>query len=167
MCNSCEVYEKVCLSCGSVKEHGWEEMQGFLCKRKDLKHMAAYGGDCFVWLMLKDGVPVKVGCGEIKKLINETVPNARYIRFDHAMIWKCSDTEQRNEMATMLCGMFEQSVVNRQGWVNMRYCRSTELILPPGCPDPVVAFGDATFYIGDIPYWDFKELEAMGVRKKR
>lgn len=167
MCNCCEAFDKVCLACGSVKESGWEQMQGYLCRRRDLKHMLGYDGDLFVWLMLKDGVAVKVGCGEMKKLLNETVPNAKYVRFDHAMIWMCEDKWQRNELATMLCGMFEQSVVNRQGWPNYTYCRSGELILPPGCGSPIEAFGDAEFYIGDTPYWDIRKLELMGIQRKR
>ena len=166
-CECCEAFEKVCQVCGSIKVEGWEEMQGYSCKRKDLKYMASYPGEMFVWLMLKDGVAVKVGCGTMKKLLNETVPNARYVRFDRAVIWMCVDKWQRNELATMLCGLFEQSVVNRQGWTNYVYCRAGELIMPPGCCSPVDAFGDADFYIGDTPYWDFRKLEMIGVKRKK
>lgn len=169
MCKMCEQYEHVCLNCGAVKHPDWNgKVFPWVCERRKLKELVETSdSESFVWIMLFRGVAVKVGCGTLKKLYNETLPNPRYCRFDTTIIYYMKDKWDRNEFATLLCGLIGDGLLNRQGWVNYTYCRVGDLVMPPDKCNPYDAFGDADFYIGDMPYWDIRKLALIGIKRRR
>ena len=169
MCKLCERFENVCLECGTVKHKDWEGKGfPFVCERRRLKDLAEMSPEeNFVWVMVFRGTAVKVGCGSLKKLFNETLPNPRYCRFDTAILYYMKDKWDRNEFATLLCGLLGDSVCNRQGWANYTYCKVNDLIMPPNKNDPYEAFGDADFYIGSMPYWDIRKLSLIGIKRRK
>lgn len=168
MCNFCENYEKMCLVCGTVSKDDYKNIQPYVCERRNIKDLVGTNtSDLFVWVLTFRGTPVKVGCGYLRKLYNETLPNPRYCRFDTVIIYYVSDKWVRNELATYLCGIHEDTVCNRQGWLNYRYCKITDLIMPAGVSNPFDAFGEQDFNIGDTPYWDLYKLQRIGIRRRK
>lgn len=167
MCNFCSKTEGICPVCGSVQHPDWSVVP-YKCLRRDIKRIAdTCDSDTFVWALLKDSTVVKIGCGTLKKLFNETKPNPKYIRFDSVVIYWLKDLWERNELATLLCGLHADTVVNRQAWRNYTYCKASELIMPPGQSDPVSVFGDPDFKVGDVSYWDIRKLQRIGVDRRR
>ena len=167
MCNFCKNYENVCLMCGSVLGEDYKGIFPFVSLRRDLKNIVGTcEEDTFVWLLVFRENVVKVGCGTLRKLYNETLPNPKYCRFDKCIIYYVNNKWDRNELATLLCGLYSDTVVNRQGWSNYTYCKSSDLIMPANESNPMIAFGDAEFYIGDTPYWDIRKLRNMGIQRR-
>lgn len=170
MCEFCKNYEDVCLNCGKVKHTEHMNKIPYLCERRALKELAKTSEDeTFVWIMKYRNKAVKVGVGTLKKLFNETLPNPRYVKFDSVIIYWCNDISERNAFGTLICGLFSDSICNRQGWKNATYCKRTELLLPHGDSSYLLEekYADPIFYIGDNAYWDVRALFELGIKRKK
>lgn len=165
MCEICAEQNYVCPKCGKILDPDWEQLVPYICARKDIKNISwTCSSENFVWLLRFEGRIVKVGYGGLVKLLNETRPNATYIRFDTAIIYLCNSEEERNVFACRTMGELE-GIVNRRGVVNTRYKTLTEMKWRTNIPMDVktAVLGDPDFKIGNTGYWDISKLSEYGV----
>lgn len=165
MCENCYQYEFVCEKCGTVN---WTEYAGLVpyrAIRREIKNLVATSdSQDFVWVLVFEGKPVKVGYGSLIKLNNETRPNANYIRFDTAWIYYCGNTDFRNQFACRLMGAIK-GLVNRKGVVNSVYKTRNEMRwnVNPAISVKNDILDDPDFMIADTGYWDVRKLVYYGV----
>lgn len=166
MCEKCNEAEKVfCSVCGSVLAGGWEDKQGYLAQRREIKNLM-FGclAETFVWVLMFEGRPVKVGYGSLVKLNNETRPNATYIRFDSVWIYWCNTGEECRAFACWLMGNIK-GIVNRKGVSNSKYKSKTEMRWVNNVPltNRNLILGEPDFEIAGIGYWSMDKISQFGV----
>ena len=161
MCERCNEQEFVCLNCGAVQG----TMIPYQCIRRELKNLLwTSQSENFVWILRFEGRPVKVGCGSLTKLNNETRPNANYIRFDTVWIYWCDNIDDSKALACRLMGEI-QGLVNRRGVINNRYKTRNEMRWKSNPPASVrnMLLDSPDFEIAGIGYWDVDKLSQYGV----
>lgn len=165
MCDECAKYEYVCQKCGTITDAEFAHLVPYVCTRKELKNLVHTStADTFVWFLRFQGKIVKVGYGTLIKLLNETRPNANYLRFDTAIIYWCKDAVERNVFACRSMGEIE-GLFNRKGVDNIKYKPLAKMKwkTPVSVSVRSSMLGDPLFYIGETGYWDVSELTAYGV----
>lgn len=163
MCEHCIKYEFVCEKCGSVLHPEYSGLVPFRVLRREIKNLLwTSQSEDFVWILLFEGRPVKVGHGSLMKLNNETRPNANYIRFDSVFIYYCG--ELRNEFACRLMGEIP-GLVNRRGVSNSVYKTQKEMRwrVQPSASVKSMVLDTPDFEIAGIGYWDIRKLAQYGV----
>lgn len=166
MCVNCQLYNYVCQECGEILDNRYSHLKCYPIQRKDIKNIIwSSQSDNFVWFLRFQGKIVKVGFGNLLKLLNETRPNANYIRFDAVFIYYCENEAERNEFACCSMGEIE-SVMNRRGVRNERYKTKKEMRWNGGVSAETrdMLLGDPDFVIGESQYYDISRLIEYGVR---
>ena len=153
MCDRCYKHDYLCSDCGKVIDEEFKDLIPFTCLRKDIKNIVMTStSNNFVWLLMFNETPVKIGYGSLVKLLNETRPNATYVRFTHVHIYYCNSEEQRNEFATKSMGYID-GLLNRKGVKNNKYKAFNEIVMNCSREQKVKALGEPDFRIGDMGYW--------------
>lgn len=164
-CERCAEYEFVCPSCGSViaEEYAWAVPYSVL--RREIKNLIwTSAEETFVWILMFEGRPVKVGHGGLTRLLNETRPNANYIRFDTALVYWCPTVDLRDEFCCRLIGSVD-GLTNRRGVNNKRYKTKKDIHwkVNPSNSVKESILQDPDFEICGVGYWDVLKLEQFGV----
>ena len=165
MCEKCSEHEFICAECGSVVNPEYSHLVPYSIVRKEIKNLVwTSDSENFVWILMFEGRMVKVGQGSLIKLLNETRPNASYIRFDSVRIYWCASTEECKSFACRLMGEIK-GLVNRRGVVNTVYKTRAELRwsnkVNPDMREMIL--GDPEFRIAGVDYWDVRKLVQFGV----
>ena len=166
MCVNCQQYNYICPDCGEVLDSDYIHLKAYYCLRRNIKNLLwSSQSDNFVWLLRFEGKIVKVGFGNLIKLLNETRPNANYTRFDSVFLYYCNNEEERNEFACRCMGEID-GVINRRGVHNNRYKTKKELRWsnPVNPETRDIILGDPDFAVGDSQYYDIDRLQEYGVR---
>ena len=165
MCVNCQLYNYVCQECGTILDDRYAHLQPYEIDRKSIKNIIwSSQADTFVWFLRFKGQIVKVGFGNLLKLLNETRPNANYIRFDSVFIYYCTDARERDQFACCSMGEIE-GVINRRGVKNDRYKTKKEMRWSSviSAETRAMLLGDPEFKIGDNEYYDLDRLVEYGV----
>ena len=148
----------------------WWKENSFEVIRKDLKLVKDYTDSYATWILCLGDDMVKVGCGSLRSLWNETKPNGNYTRFDRALVCYCaSQDDYCRALATYTVGMLESEGVvlkNRQGWKNSKYVPRRDIVFPVnmGYKDRDMVLGDPMFCVNGTEYWAAEDLKLFGLR---
>lgn len=164
MCMNCQEYNFVCRSCGTILDPEWERLQPYWIDRKGIKRIVDTSDSRnFVWFLRYAGKIVRVGFGDLHKLLNETKPSPRYIQFDSVFIYMCDSIEERNIFATYAMGNID-GVDNRRALRNNRYVSNGALRFKDVVSLDIrnYVLEDPDFLIGETKYWDVNKLRESG-----
>lgn len=164
MCVECQNHNFVCDHCGTILDPEWGRLIGYWTDRKGIKRIVETSkSDCFVWFLKYNDKIVRVGFGSLQKLLSETKPSPRYIKFDSVFIYMCRDIEERNIFATYAMGNIE-GIDNRRGVPNERYIGKMSLRFRSVVPEYVREYvmNDPDLVVGEMKYWDIRKLREQG-----
>lgn len=165
MCNQCyESQAFICPGCGTVQDEAWHGLMPYYVERRNIKTLCESSKDsCFVWLLRYQGKIVRVGYGDLLKLLKETKPSPHYTKFDSVFVYWLGDSEWRNRFA-LCCMAGIEGVQNRRGVESEKYVGKMSIRFKSTVPCHVRRFllEEPDLKVGDMGYWDLDKLREAG-----